>query len=59
MGSLLAGVDQRVQATVLVVSGADWRLFIEKSDALLPGIETNPAAAEHAVEVLDRVDPKR
>lgn len=59
IGSLLAGADERVQAPVLVVSGADWQLFIEESDALLTGIEYDPQAAAHAVEVLDPIDPKR
>ena len=51
LGSMLAGVDERVAAPVLVVSGADWRVFLEGSDALLSGVEADAAALEHAVAV--------
>lgn len=59
LGSLLAGADERVQAPVLVVSGADWRTFIAESDALMAGLEYGgPDVVDAAVAALDPVDPK-
>lgn len=59
LGSLLAGADERVQAPVLVVSGADWRAFFSSSDALLPGLRLRPRAFERALKVLAPLDPER
>lgn len=61
LGALLAGVDDRVGAAVLVVAGGDWRALVSESElqVLLPeGIdESSPERFEQALDLLDPVDP--
>ncbi len=58
LGAVVAGSDQRVSATVLVVGGGDWRTFLEQTQ--LPELgwaSRSPDTLDEAVEELDAVDP--
>jgi cephalosporin-C deacetylase-like acetyl esterase len=57
LGTLLAGVDARVKAPVLMVTGADWRTILEGSDALLPGIERDRRRFRAALRLLGPLEP--
>jgi fermentation-respiration switch protein FrsA (DUF1100 family) len=63
LGSILAGVDDRVGAAVLVVAGGDWRPFVAEAEdqILLPESidEKDPDRFEEALDLLDPVDPVR
>jgi fermentation-respiration switch protein FrsA (DUF1100 family) len=57
LGAMLAGSDERVQAPVLLVSGADWPTMLDSAEARdlrgLPEEVLGDAAA-----ILDPIDPK-
>jgi len=56
--ALLAGADERVRATILVVTGGDWRTILSGGDDfLLPGIQDSPKRLEEAIRLLDPFDP--
>ena len=57
IGALLAGTDERVQAPILMVSGADWRTMLESSiaDAFRRTASADQIAT--AARVLAPVDP--
>jgi cephalosporin-C deacetylase-like acetyl esterase len=57
MGSMLIGADPRIEAAVLLVSGADWRTYLSKSWVVLGGNLTG-ARLNAAVRRLDPIDPK-
>lgn len=61
VGALLAGVDDRVQAPVLVVAGGDWKKMLESSK--LPSVrkirDDDPKKVEEYLRALDPVDPCR
>jgi PST family polysaccharide transporter len=59
IGSLLAGTDERIRATVLMVTGGDWRTILGKQSIILPGIERDPAALQRALRILAPYDPAR
>ena len=58
LGSMLAGADVRVQAPVLLVSGADWETMLGSEVAQRFRREASPQDVERAREVLDPVDAK-
>jgi hypothetical protein len=58
VGSLLAGADERVQAPVLLVSGADWATMLDSTEMAAFRARATPRAIAHARRVLDPVDPK-
>ena len=58
-GSMLAAVDRRVAAAALIVTGGDWRLVLEGTDQLLPGIERRPEPFLRALRLLGALDPAR
>jgi len=62
MGAALAGVDERVQAPVLLFSGADWRLWFTTGHAGVVGIfyqYGNQVSLDAVVAAIDPLDPSR
>ncbi len=59
LGSMFAGVDERVQAPVLLVAGGDWRILMEKSTLSMwrNASKDNAQFIEQALKVMDVVDP--
>jgi cephalosporin-C deacetylase-like acetyl esterase len=59
IGSMFAGVDERVQAPVLLVAGGNWKIMMEKStlSALKDGREKMPEQVTAALRALDPIDP--
>jgi len=57
LGAMFAGVDERVQAPVLLVTGGNWRIMMEKS--ILPIFRENRPAkeVEQALKAMEIVDP--
>jgi uncharacterized protein len=58
VGSLVAGADARVQAPVLLVSGADWPTMLESTEARDFRRVATAGDIAAARAVLDPVDPK-
>jgi cephalosporin-C deacetylase-like acetyl esterase len=59
LGAMLAGVDERVQAPVLLVSGGDWSTMLESSVAREFRRRATSAGIERARRLLDPIDPVR
>jgi len=62
IGAALAGADERVQAPVLLFSGADWRLWFTTGHAGVVGIfyqYGNQATLDSVVAALDPLDPSK
>lgn len=62
MGATLAGADERVQAPVLLFSGADWRLWFTTGHPGVVGIFYqfgNPVSLDAVVAAIDPLDPSR
>lgn len=59
IGSIFAGVDERVKAPVLLVAGGDWKILMEKSTLSMwrDAAKNNPKQMEEALRVMDVVDP--
>lgn len=57
LGSMLAGADERIQAPVLLVSGADWPTMLASTEARLFLAGATPAEVEAAGMLMDRIDP--
>ncbi|MCX7925786.1 MAG: alpha/beta fold hydrolase [Fimbriimonadales bacterium] len=59
IGSMFAGVDERVKAPVLLVAGGDWKILMEKSTLSMwrDAAKNNPKQMEEALRVMDVVDP--
>lgn len=63
LGAMVAGADSRVRATVLLVGGGNWRVFLEQTRGLeaagldLGRVRDNPASLDAAVKELDPIDP--
>ncbi len=57
LGTMLAGVDDRVQAPVFLVSGADWRTMLDSSEAAQFRDRATQADIERARALLDPIDP--
>lgn len=58
LGAVVAGADERVRATALVVGGGDWRTFFEQTELPELGWARESAAnLDDAVEELDPIDP--
>ncbi len=58
LGTMLAGVDERVQAPVLLVSGADWPTMLGSTEAQLFLRGATPQDIREAGALLDPIDPK-
>ena len=58
VGSLLAGADPRVQAPVLLVSGADWPTMLGSDVVRRFRDEATPDEVDRARTLLNDVDPK-
>ncbi|MGQ0802288.1 MAG: alpha/beta hydrolase family protein [Actinomycetota bacterium] len=61
IAATLAGADPRVQAPVLLFSGADWRLWFTTANPGVAGIFYqfgNPVSLDAVVAALDPLDPK-
>jgi cephalosporin-C deacetylase-like acetyl esterase len=56
IGSMLIGADRRIKAAVLLVSGADWRIYLSRSWVPLGG-NVRGARLKAAVRRLDPLDP--
>jgi fermentation-respiration switch protein FrsA (DUF1100 family) len=54
---MLAGADERIQAPVLLVSGADWPTMLASTEARLFLAQATPAEIEAAGRLLDPIDP--
>ena len=59
LGAMLAGSDDRIDATALLSVGSSWRAAIRTSDVILPGIERDPSRLKAALEDLGPLDPAR
>lgn len=61
LGAIFAGVDERVQAPVLLVAGGDWKILMEKSSLSLwrDASKTSPDLVNNALKAMDVVDPIR
>jgi len=60
LGALLAGTDERVDATALVAAGGDWRELIAGTpDFLLSAVGPGGPPPRKAVSILGPVDPVR
>ncbi len=59
IGSMFAGVDERVKAPVLLVAGGDWKILMEKSALSMwrDAARNNPQQMQEALRVMDVVDP--
>ncbi|MGQ9656834.1 MAG: alpha/beta hydrolase family protein [Fimbriimonadales bacterium] len=59
LGSMFAGVDERVKAPVLLVAGGDWKILMERSalSAWRDAARNNPQQMQEALRVMDVVDP--
>lgn len=58
IGALLAGVDRRVQASALVLTGGDWQVhFASGADVFLPGVLEDASRLANAHALLDPLDP--
>lgn len=59
IGSMFAGVDERVKAPVLLVAGGNWKILMEQSALSLwrDAAKNNPQQVEEALRVMDVVDP--
>ncbi|MGE4427659.1 MAG: alpha/beta hydrolase [Solirubrobacteraceae bacterium] len=58
--ALLAGSDPRIRATILVVTGGDWRTILSGGGGfLLPDIHQSKRRLEDAIRILDPFDPAR
>jgi cephalosporin-C deacetylase-like acetyl esterase len=57
IGTLLAGVDERVKAPILMVSGADWRTMLASTIADAFRRNASPDELAAAARLLDPVDP--
>jgi dipeptidyl aminopeptidase/acylaminoacyl peptidase len=57
LGAMLAGSDERIQAPVLLVSGADWTTMLQSSVARAFRERATPAVIEEARRLLDPIDP--
>ncbi|MFN3690464.1 MAG: alpha/beta hydrolase family protein [Fimbriimonadales bacterium] len=59
IGAIFAGVDERVQAPVLLVAGGDWKILMEKSvlSVWRDAAKNDPQQMEYALRVMDVVDP--
>jgi fermentation-respiration switch protein FrsA (DUF1100 family) len=58
LGAMLAGVDDRIAATALLVSGGDWRTIFMGTSVLLNGPLKRGAQLNVAVRKLAPLDPK-
>ena len=61
-GALLAGTDTRVEAPILLFSGADWRTWLSTARRELSAVlvsPDDPAALDTLVSVIDPIDPAR
>ena len=59
IGALLAGRDERVRATALLSTPSSWRVLVDDTDAILPGLEQDPEALRAALRRLAPLDPDR
>lgn len=59
IGSMFAGVDERVKAPVLLVAGGDWKILMEKSTLSMwrDAAKNTPQQMAEALRVMDVVDP--
>ena len=59
IGSMFAGVDERVKAPVFLVAGGDWKILMEKSTLSVwrDAGRNNPQQMQEALRVMDVVDP--
>ncbi len=59
LGSMFAGVDERVQAPVLLVAGGNWRILMERSTLSMwrDASKQNAQLMEQALQAMDVVDP--
>lgn len=59
IGSMFAGVDERVQAPVLLVAGGNWKVMMEKSTLpnVADGREKLADRMSEAIKALDPIDP--
>jgi cephalosporin-C deacetylase-like acetyl esterase len=59
IGSMFAGVDERVKAPVFLVAGGDWKILMEKSTLSVwrEAERKNPQQMQDALRVMDVVDP--
>ncbi|MDQ3492827.1 MAG: prolyl oligopeptidase family serine peptidase [Chloroflexota bacterium] len=58
LGTLLAGVDERVQAPILVASGADWATLQGAEGMGLFGRDVSAAEMRRRTAVLEPIDPR-
>jgi dienelactone hydrolase len=58
VGTMLTGVDKRIAAAALFVSGGDWRTILTKTDVLLHGPVSPGPDLDADVAKLDPLDPK-
>jgi dienelactone hydrolase len=61
LGAMLAGVDARVEAPVLVVGGGDWRSLLSRTDIpeIVAARRADPGFVQDAASVLAPIDPDR
>jgi cephalosporin-C deacetylase-like acetyl esterase len=59
IGSMFAGVDERVKAPVFLVAGGDWKILMERSTLSVwrDAARNNQQQMQEALRVLDVVDP--
>ncbi|MCS7065056.1 MAG: alpha/beta fold hydrolase [Fimbriimonadales bacterium] len=57
LGAIFAGVDERVQAPVLLVAGGNWKIIMEKSVLSVFRENRSPKEMEQALKAMDVVDP--
>jgi uncharacterized protein len=59
IGSVLAGSDARIRATVIISTPPTWRSFFAASDLIPPHVHQTPAQLRTAERILSPLDPMR
>ncbi len=59
LGALLAGRDERIRAAALMAVPSSWRVLVDDTDAILPGLEDDATRLAAGLRLLSPLDPAR